>query len=76
MNDSMILSNSLLPKKTNLSNQNPFIQVKAAITPFIEAKAAQAKETMFQTKTQWTNKEPIDKPLKTYAKDCNTQHLA
>jgi hypothetical protein len=36
MNDSMILSNILLPKKANLSNQNPFIQAKAAIIPFIE----------------------------------------
>jgi hypothetical protein len=59
-----------------LSNQNPFIQAKAAITPFIKAKAAQAKETLFQTKNQWTNKELIDKCLETYAKDCNTQHLA
>jgi hypothetical protein len=76
MKDSMILSNCLLPRKTNLSNQNPFIQAKAAITSFIEAKAVQAKETLFETKNQWTNKESIDKHLKIYAKDYKTQRLA
>jgi hypothetical protein len=72
----MILYNSLLPKKTNISNQNSFSQAKAAITPFIKAKAAQANETLFQTKNQWTTKELIDKRLRTYAKDCNTQRLS